>query len=237
MAGGDTCSAVLPAATVVAAVAALQDESRSRLYEFIRLQRRPVTREQAADALGISRKLAAFHLDKLVGVGLLRTQVGTAGDEHKVGRRPKVYEPSGVDVHVAIPARRPDLLADILVEAVASAPADCRRAAVRIAHQHGVAIGEAHRREVRPGRLGAERALTLAESLLQSYGFEPSRDAPTAVRLRNCPFYPIAERAPTLVCAISHAFITGLLDGLEAQQAEAILVPDAGDCCVQLHSR
>ena len=235
--GGDTPSAALPAATAVAAVAALHDESRSRLYKFIRLQRRPVTREQAADALGISRKLAAFHLDKLVGVGLLRTQVGTAEDEHKVGRRPKVYEPSGVDVHVALPDRRHDLLADILVEAVGSAPADGRGAAVRIAHEHGVAIGEAHRRDVRPGRLGAERALTLAESLLQSYGFEPSRETSTAVRLRNCPFHPITERSPTLVCAINHAFITGLLDGLEAHHAEASLVPDAGGCCVQLHSR
>jgi predicted ArsR family transcriptional regulator len=235
--GGDTSSAVLPAATAVAAVAALHDESRSRLYEFIRLQRRPVTREQAADALGISRKLAAFHLDKLVGVGLLRTQVGTAEDEHKVGRRPKVYEPSGVDVHVAVPDRRHELLADILVEAVGSAPSDGHCAAVQVAHRHGLAIGEALRRDVRPGRLGAERALTLAEFLLQSYGFAPSRETPTAVRLRNCPFHPLAERSPTLVCAINHAFITGLLDGLEAHNAEATLVPEGGECCVQLRSR
>jgi len=31
----------------------------------------PITREAAADAVGISRKLAAFHLDKLVAAGLL----------------------------------------------------------------------------------------------------------------------------------------------------------------------
>jgi predicted ArsR family transcriptional regulator len=235
--GGDSSSVAMPEATAVAAVAALHDESRSRLYEFIRARRRPVTREQAADALGISRKLAAFHLDKLVEVGLLRTRVGTGEGEHKVGRRPKVYEPSGVDVHVAIPDRRHDLLADILVEAVGSDPLDGHDAAVRIAHAHGVVIGAAHRHDLRPGRLGAERALTVAESVLRGYGFEPGREGRTTVRLRNCPFHPIVERSPALVCAINHAFISGLLDGLEARTAEAALVPRAGECCVELCSR
>lgn len=237
MVGGDTSATAPLAATPVAAVAALHDESRHRLYEFIRLQRRPVTREQAADALGISRKLAAFHLDKLVGVGLLRTQVAADEDERKVGRRPKVYEPSGVDVHVAVPERRHELLAGILVEAVGRAPADVHCAAVRIAHDYGVASGEAHRRDLRPGRLGAERALTLAESLLRGCGYEPSREAPTVLRLRNCPFHPLAERSPALVCAISHAFVSGLLDGLQAHSAEATRLPRIGECCVDLHSR
>lgn len=237
MEGGGTSSVGPPEATAVAAVAALHDESRSRLYEFIRTRRRPVTREQAADALGISRKLAAFHLDKLVGVGLLRTDVAAGEDEHKVGRRPKTYELSGVDIHVAVPDRRHDLLADILVEAVSTAPVDGRCAAIRIAHEYGMTRGEAQRREVRPGRLGAERALTLAESLLRGYGFEPGRETPTELRLRNCPFHPIAERSPALVCAINHAFISGLLDGLEAHSVEATLVPRTGECCVELHSR
>lgn len=240
--GGQACSTPTPTPTptpAVAAVAALHDESRRRLYEFIRGQRRPVTREEAGDALGISRKLAAFHLDKLVAVGLLRTWVGQDTAERKVGRRPKVYEPSGVDVRVAVPDRRHDLLAHILVEAVVSGSADAtsRSAAIRVAHEYGVAIGAAERREVRPGRLGGERALSLAELLLQRYGFEPCRETPLAVRLRNCPFHPVVERSPELVCAINHAFVTGLLDGLEARSAQATLAPRGGECCVELHSR
>lgn len=237
MVGGDTSSTAPPAVTPVAAVAALHDESRHRLYAFIRIQRRPVTREQAADALGISRKLAAFHLDKLVRVGLLRTRVAADEDEHKVGRRPKVYEPSGIDLHVAVPDRRHDLLAEILVESVGRAPADGHCAAVRVAHEYGVARGAAHRRDVRPGRLGAERALTLAESLLRSCGYEPSRETAGVLRLGNCPFHPHAERSPELVCAISHAFVSGLLDGLQAHNAEATQLPRSGECCVELHSR
>lgn len=236
---GQISATGLPAEPAVAAVAALHDESRRRLYEFIRRQRRPVTREDAADGLGISRKLAAFHLDKLVDVGLLRTGVQPDADRGKVGRRPKVYEPSGVDLTVAVPDRRPDLLADILVEAVLtdSPQINARSAALRIAHEHGLRIGSAERDRVRPGRLGLERALSLAESLLQCYGFEPGREAPTVVRLRNCPFHPIVARSPALVCAINHAFITGLLDGLEAESAQATLAPRPGECCVELHSR
>ena len=50
-----------PGAPAVRAVALLGDEVRHRLYEFVRAARGPVTREQAATATGISRKLAAFH--------------------------------------------------------------------------------------------------------------------------------------------------------------------------------
>jgi predicted ArsR family transcriptional regulator len=216
----------------------LHDESRKRLYGFIRRQRRPVTREDAAAALGISRKLAAFHLDKLVEVGLLRTDEQTDAGVHKVGRRPKIYQPSGIDVTVTVPDRRPDVLADILVEAVAdSDETTTRSAAIRIARERGEMIGTAERQRVRPGRLGVERALNLAEVLLARYGFEPGREGPTVVRLRNCPFHPLVARSPELVCAISHAFISGLLDGLRAQSTQAVLRPRVGECCVEVTSR
>jgi hypothetical protein len=46
----------------MAAIALLADQLRQR---FVRAQPTPVTRDQPAAAVGISRKLAAFHLDKL----------------------------------------------------------------------------------------------------------------------------------------------------------------------------
>lgn len=232
------CVAGPPKVRAVAAVAALHDASRRRLYEFIRRQRRSVTREDAANALGISRKLAAFHLDKLVEVGLLRTGVAAGVGRRAVGRRPKVYEPSGIDIAVTVPDRRPGLLAEILLDAVLDAEEiPARSAAIRVARERGMRIGSAERDQLRPGRLGTERALSLAEVLLQRYGFEPSREAPTAVRLRNCPFHPIVQRSPALVCAINHAFVTGLLEGLQAHGAEVVLSPRPGECCVELLPR
>jgi predicted ArsR family transcriptional regulator len=222
----------------IRAVAALDDEFRRGMYAFIRKARRPVTREEAAASVGISRKLAAFHLDKLVEVGLLRAGCRTAGGIRKVGRAPKVYEVGEADVQFAIPPRHHDVLADILLGAVLTEGEgeNARQAAIRVAGQRGEELGTAERDRSRPGRLGVERALTLMEGVLARHGFEPSREAPACVRLRNCPFHPLAAKAPDLVCGINRAFIAGFLTGLEAGSVSAVLSPSAGECCVELRS-
>lgn len=220
----------------IRAVAALDDGLRRRMYDFARNMRRPITREEAATEVGISRKLAAFHLDKLVDAGLLRARYESLGSVRKVGRTPKVYEPTDDQVAVTIPARQHDLLADILLDAVLTEATGetAEAAAKRVAVHRGEEIGRTERQRIRPGKLGAERALTIAREALSRYGFEPSRDTATCVRLRNCPFHPMAAKAPDLVCAINHAFLTGFLAGLEAPTVRALLAPRPGECCVEL---
>ncbi|MVU82210.1 helix-turn-helix domain-containing protein [Nocardia sp. ET3-3] len=223
----------------IGAVAALDDDSRRRMYWFIRRARRPVTRDEAAAEVGISRKLAAFHLDKLVAAGLLRAHYESVGTIRRVGRTPKVYEPADTDVRVSIPERRYEILAEILMGAVLSEGADetARETAVRVAAQRGVDLGDAERDRLKPGRLGAERALTLLQALLADQGFEPGRAAPSCIRLHNCPFHPLAAKAPELVCGLNHAYLTGVIDGLGAESVEAILAPKPGECCVELRPR
>lgn len=207
------------------------------MYEFIRAARRPVTRDEAAAAVGISRKLAAFHLDKLVDAGALRARYQATGGVRRAGRIPKVYEPSEADIRISIPSRSPDFLAGILLAAVLAEDdaESARHAALRVARDQGVAVGAAERERTRPGRLGAERALTLVSGLLERRGFEPARVGPTCVRLRNCPFHPLAARAPEIVCGINQAFLAGILTGLEAPAVEAALRTPDGECCVELH--
>ncbi|MEQ0564826.1 helix-turn-helix domain-containing protein [Amycolatopsis sp. NEAU-NG30] len=216
----------------ISALAALDDPLRRGMYTHIRQARRPVTRDEAAEAVGISRKLAAFHLDKLVAAGLLHTRYEFVGGVRKVGRAPKVYEPSDLEVRVSIPPRRPDVLAEILLDAVLEEGSS--EAALRAAHRRGEALGAASRAQARPGRLGAERALTLASAVVEQHGFEPDRETPTCLRLRNCPFHPLAARAPELVCGLNRAFLGGVLAGLQASTVEAVLEPRAGECCVEL---
>ena len=55
----------------VAGVAALADPTRRDLYLHVSAQAEPVSRDEAADALGIARHTAKFHLDKLAEEGLL----------------------------------------------------------------------------------------------------------------------------------------------------------------------
>lgn len=223
----------------IRAIAALDDDLRWGMYEFIRAARRPVTRDEAAAAVGISRKLAAFHLDKLVDAGALRARPQPADGTRRVGRVPKVYEPSGTDIRVSIPQRRHDILAGILLGAVVSEGhgENARDAARRVARDHGKQIGAEERQRVRPGRLGAERALTLTSKLLAERGFEPARESPACLRLRNCPFHPLTARAPDLVCGLNLAFLTGMVDGLQASTVAAVLDPRAGECCVELRVR
>lgn len=222
----------------VAAIATLDDGVRAALYAFARSSDGPITREAAAEAVGISRKLAAFHLDKLVAAGLLSARIDTPGTR-RVGRAPKIYEPTGTDIAVHVPPREPQVLAEILVQAVVSGGSDepAGQAVLRVARQRGVDVGEDERTRVRPGRVGAERAMTLATSVLERHGFEPCRAGGT-VQLRNCPFHPLAAAAPNLVCGLNHAFLSGVLEGLHAEGAvDAVLAPRDGACCVELHAR
>ncbi|MFF1398461.1 helix-turn-helix transcriptional regulator [Streptomyces sp. NPDC058287] len=220
----------------IESVSVLGEDSRRQMFAFIRRQRRPVTRDEAAASVGISRKLAAFHLDKLVDAGLLRAGNGSPGGIRKVGRQPKVYEPTDTHIHVSIPDRRHELLADLLLEAVLTEDGDesAPHAAVRTAGRRGRELGKSEREKTRPGRLGAERGLSVCERMLEQHGFEPVRETPTRLRLRNCPFHPLAAKAPELVCGMNHAFITGYLQGLEVSGVEATLAPRPGECCVQL---
>ncbi|HEU5025373.1 MAG TPA: helix-turn-helix domain-containing protein [Spirillospora sp.] len=225
--------------TALEAVAILSDGLRRDMYAFIRAANGPVTRDEAAASVGISRKLAAFHLDKLVAAGLLRAGYANPSGVRRVGRAPKVYEPSGMDVQVSVPQREHGLLAGILLDAVRSQSAgeSGEQAALRAAAERGRTLGETESRPVRGGRLGAERALTRAADVLARHGFEPERESPARLRLRNCPFHPLAADDPDLVCGVNHAFLSGMVDGLGASSVQATLAPHDGYCCVEFGPR
>lgn len=221
----------------MAAIAALDDDVRRALYECVRAAGRPITREEAATAVGISRKLAAFHLDKLVDLKLLRSGFRT-GPARRVGRAPRLYEPANDEIAVRLPERTPELLAAILIEAVTQADDDepARDAAQRIARQRGTGLGmTARRRHGRPGKIGTARATRLVRDLLAEQGFQPYQHGPT-LRLRNCPFHALAAQAPEVVCGLNHQYLTGVITGLGVERClAAALAPRPGECCVQLH--
>jgi predicted ArsR family transcriptional regulator len=222
----------------MAAIALLADQLRQRLYRFVAAQPGPVTRDEAAAAVGISRKLAAFHLDKLTAAGLLETTTpDPASRRPGPGRAPKAYRPAAVEVTLSIPQRRYDLLGEVLAQAImADGPASsARHTARQLARERGQALGERVRTERRLGRLGPERALTVASELLAACGYQPTR-APTQLQLllRNCPFQRLARRVPELVCGLNQEFLAGLLAGLRTHRIEAVLQPDPPHCCVLL---
>ncbi len=106
-----------------AAVAALADELRGPIYAFVRAQARPVSRDEVAAHMGISRGLAAFHLDKLIDAGWLTASYarppGRSG--RGAGRTSKYYQPSDVRLELSVPARRYDVVGRILIAALQAA--------------------------------------------------------------------------------------------------------------------
>jgi len=220
----------------VAALSLLNDDVRRRLYRFARQSPDPVTREQAANAISVSSKLAAFHLDRLVDAGLLVADHEVPrGLRRRVGRAPKRYRPSGSEVSLSIPARRYDLVGEILVDAIKEIDPlrSPEQSACRVAFARGHEIGRARKEELRRGRLGAERAVGEARGLLEGLGFEPVAES-NGLALRNCPFHALAQRSPEVVCALNAAFIDGLLRGLGNDTVVAELAPEAGLCCVRV---
>ena len=221
-------------------LAALEDELPRRIYLFIRRAGRPCSREEVADFAGISRRLAAFHLERLLERGLLSATYarppGRSGPG--AGRSAKYYEPSELAVEVSLPGRRYDLAGRLLISAIKNQTPDetATASARRAAREKGLELGEDVRgkRGLRPP--GPERTLAVAEEVLQDFGFEPYRDEPGGLALRNCPFHALAQEAPDLMCEMNQAFIDGFLRGLGNDTVESVLACKPGDCCVTLRS-
>jgi predicted ArsR family transcriptional regulator len=212
------------------ALGALDEPTRRRLYLFVRGAGHPVTRDEASAHAGVSRKLAAFHLDRLVDAGLL---IAGSRRSARRGRARKTYEPSSVSLDVSIPPRHYDLAGELLADAIESCGADERPAdaAVRVAFQRGRELGRAARPASR-----STRALTTNEIvLLEDQGYEPVLGE-GRIMLRSCPFDAIARSAPELICGMNRALLEGALRGLGDAETEAILEPVPGRCCVELRA-
>jgi len=224
----------------IAPLAALEDELPRRIYLFIRRSHRPVSREEVAAEAGISRRLAAFHLEQLLKRGLLKAGYarppGRSGPG--AGRSAKYYEPSDLQLEVSVPGRRYDLAGQLLLAALKhQQPGESpTHAARRSAREKGNELGEETRRDRALRPPGPERTLRVAGEVLEDLGFEPYEDQPGVLALRNCPFHTLAQEAPDLMCDMNQAFIDGFLRGLGNETVESVLACKAGDCCVTLRS-
>lgn len=220
------------------ALAVLGDDLRRQIYAAVRREGRALTRDEVAAALGISRRLAAFHLDKLLEQGLLRAYYarppGRSGPG--AGRSAKYYQPSDLEIQVSIPERRYDLAGKVLLDALAGQAPDesGSEAARRVARERGLALGRSVRRERALSSRGAERGLDAALDVLARLGFEPVPGSPGEIVLGNCPFHELAEHARDLVCGMNREFIGGLVRGLEIDGVQVSLEPVPGFCCVRL---
>lgn len=217
--------------------AVLEDPQRRALYQFVRTQRRPVTREEAAVGTGVSRSLATFHLERLLDAGLVTADYakpsGRAGPGS--GRPAKRYRPSDAEITIEIPPRRYALAGRLMASAIEQSETrgSARDAVLRMAGEEGRRIGaEALRQRRRRHDRGA-----VVDACLTALGFEPTTDEAGQVVLANCPFHGLVDVAPELVCAMNQSLVGGILTAIDAGDLEARLEPADGQCCVVLTSR
>ena len=222
----------------IATIASLHDPVRRALYRYVSSRRRDVGRDEAARAVRISRALAAFHLDKLVGHGLLETSYRrlTARRGPGAGRPAKLYRRSDLELDVTLPARRYELAGRVLARAVTAAPPSARRALLRAARDAGRAL-------VRNGGGGGPRRRNELSTVLTECGYAPAparRDG--EIRLHNCPFGALAAECQPLICEMNLALLRGVLAGLNPRGVRAVFQPsgpsrEPGSCCVFLRTR
>lgn len=220
------------------ALSALEDDLRRRMYLYVRRQGRPAHREEVATAVGVSRKLAAFHLDKLVERGLLVASYarppGRGG--RGAGRSAKYYEPSDREFDVSIPERRYDVIGSVLLRAIeGQRPGEtAASSAERAARSLGEELGRAERERLRLRPPGPERAMAVATDLLSACGYEPSVDEEGVVGMRSCPYHALAQQNRELVCGLNRELVHGIVLGLGNETLDVALRPAPGRCCVQL---
>jgi predicted ArsR family transcriptional regulator len=218
------------------AAGALDNGPRRSMYLFIRAQRRPVGREEAAEAVGISPKLAAFHLDKLVDKGLLQAQYGRLSGRvgPGAGRPSKLYRPADMDWSISIPRRSYDLAGKILVDALAGSGGGSHAAVRASAREQGETLGCEIKSERKLNNLPPKKSIAVLLEVLYDHGYEPYIDEDGSLRLSNCPFHALAQQSIEIVCGLNEALIEGLLSGLGATELDAILDPRPGECCVRV---
>jgi predicted ArsR family transcriptional regulator len=220
------------------AVGTLADDLRRRMYLFIREQGRPVSRDEAAEVVGISRKLAAFHLDKLIERGVLKAHYarlsGRSGPG--AGRPSKVYEPAELEVAVSIPSRSYDFAGRVLVSALERSPAQACDVVRDAAWEEGRALGKQASREKGLRSVSSKKVLAILRDLLYERGYEPFVADSGELQLRNCPFRTLAQQSVEIVCGLNQAFISGVLNGFGSNELSAALDPQPGQCCVRIQS-
>jgi predicted ArsR family transcriptional regulator len=210
------------------AIGLLADPQRRALYAFVAQAGRAVGRNEAAEAVGLQRTLAAFHLDRLAEAGLLEVSFKRLSERTGpgAGRPAKLYRVAQAEHNVSVPPRDYATAAQVLADAVDRSGAE--NALYAAARAQGAQAGHS---------LGAADIDGIRRELTQR-GYQPYTERAGEIRLRNCPFHALAQDFPVIACGMNLALLEGLLSGAALdEQHTAKLDPRPGECCVVLLSK
>lgn len=218
-----------PVPDPIAAVAALGDVSRRKVYDYVLTAGAEVGRDDVAAALDMPRSTAAFHLDRLAKEGLLTVSYRRLGGRSGPGsgRPSKFYAQASDEIAVSLPERQYDLAGDLLAAAIEDSIATGRPVAESVklvASAAGRDLGSMQ------GDLDTPAGL---ERLLIRHGYVPVTAGDGSIILRNCPFHKLAEKHRETVCGLNLALLDSITEAGDTGR-KAVLDPAPGRCCVRL---
>ena len=186
---------------------ALADDTRYRLYRYLRLSGRPVAVRELATRLSLHPNTLRPHLRRLEEVGLVAHD--SARTSASVGRPQTVYV--AVDVEPR-EGRDHKLLADILAGLLSTSKQ--RERAEELARDWGAYL--MGRTVPRPG---AKRPpgvhLAALQDAMARAGFQPrfrrTGKRSVQISLRECPFRDLLDEHRDLVCAVHRGLLEGML--------------------------
>jgi len=218
----------------LAGLAGLAEPTRRALYLYVRDQGSAVSRDEAAAGVGVPRHKAKFHLDKLVGDGLLEVEFArrTGRQGPGAGRPAKLYRRAAREFSVTLPQRSYELAGRLMARGIAGAGGAGRPVAESLddaAREQGRGLAAEVLR--RAGDDPAPEVLqAAARSVLDEQGYATRADGTFA----NCPFHALVAEHTDLVCGMNLAIVEGMLGGLPPLPVAAVLDPGEGRCCVRL---
>lgn len=196
-----------------ALASSLGDATRRGIYISVRESAEPVTASQIGSIFELHTNVARHHLDKLVADGYLRVthrrKPGKNGPG--AGRPAKHYEPTRKEVSVQFPARRYDLLSELLLRVVERLDPEVAR---QTAEEIGVEFGRELAAEIgMPEDAGFATAVQAVAKAMSGVGFEASTGHDDHLMVtRYCPFGRIATQHTDIVCRLDQGIVRGLLE-------------------------
>lgn len=195
-----------------------------------------LTAAELGERLGLHVTTVRFHLDQLVHVGVLSTDLVRG----RVGRPRKIYSlPPAQQVRTAGDAHA--ALSLVLAEAWPADGDDVspREAGRRWVHRHLARRGPVPPRAGTPGEwLGK---LGTAFDMFVQWGYQPelrtSDHGRTAeLTLRDCPFLDMAATRPDVVCGVHHGLVCGAMEMAGEPSVDVVVQPfvTSRTCTVQI---
>jgi predicted ArsR family transcriptional regulator len=221
-------------AAVVAVTSAFGDPTRRHIYLFAREGDVGVTAAEVAERFELHPNVARHHLDKLAAGGYLDVHV-LRGSTGGAGRPSKRYRAPARAVDLDFPARRDDLLGNLLGRALALLPVE---QAAEMAEQVGEDYGRSLAAQMSPGEghRSFRTALSAVADALTAHGFAAhaeARGGGLAIVSDHCPFGDAATQHP-IICAVDRGMVRGMLAGLYGDTLPATTSSRAlgDDACV-----